>query len=363
MKWSRKLNSDFFFICLLLLIAVLNIFIRLYSASILQADTPTYINAVRVLEGEEMPAGKWMSRPLKPLSLWGIIGISRLTHWGYYESFIAEALFFYLAMAIASYYLFKLFIPYNRFLAFLGSVMFISAYPVLRTGISLLTETGAWFFYLISIYFVYLFYQKPSNRNFYLSIALILIGLFWKEYNFLSAALFIIAVLFHRDLTLREKIERIIIYGLLSAVILLPWQFFIQFKFHYNYFDWYGHKPYYFRWQTYYYWLKSLFGVMLLGWLLAVVGFKKWSNLPASNKAILKWLFVVSFLMFTWRASDSRLYYVSAVPLTIMAIYGLEILFKKWSYVKTSLLYLLVLSANYIWLLTAGNFRQYLDKF
>jgi hypothetical protein len=116
-------------------------------------------------------------------------------------------------------------------------------------------------------------------------------------------------------------------------------------------------------WQTYYYRIKSLFGVMLLGWILVGIGFRQWRSLSLENKFVLKGLFTVSLMMFAWGAIDSRLYYVSAVPLTVMAIYGLEVLFQKWSYIKVLLFYLLVLSANYIWLFVAGNFRQYLDKF
>lgn len=361
MKLRQFIKSDLFFVSIILLIAIINIFIRANFPDLIQGDTESYIMATRLIGGESVEEIPY-HRILKPLAPATVLMISKLTHISIFNAMLVQAIIFYLALAVAIYYLLKLFFK-DRFLSFVGAVLYISAYPMLKSGISMLTETGAWFFYVIALIFVFLYYLKPAKKYFIGAVLLIVIGFLWKEYSVLAAALLFFAIVFHPKLTKKDKAITIAQYALLGLLLFLPWQIIVYYKFNYTYFSWYTSPARYTLSEILFYGSKSLFAVFLLGWILVIIGTKQWPKLNPEQRFILKGLLSVSLMMFLWGSMDSRLYYVIAVPLTILATMGLKHLMHHWRYCFVIILYLVIILGNYIWLGLGSNLRSMLGQF
>lgn len=358
MKLRQFIKSDLFFIAIILLVASISILFRINFPGINQGDTQSYIDTAMLFGGEEIE-NITHHRLLKPLVPYSMLLISGLTGMSLTEALFTQSIIFYFALALAMFYLLKLFFQ-NRALAMAGTVLYISAYPMLRSGISMLTDTGAWFFYVVSIIAFYKFYLKPTNKYFYISIALVVLGFLWKEYHALAAALLGFVILFHPKLGLKDKIKKETIYVALFLILFLPWQIYAYYKFNYSYFDLYVTPARYNSLIVLYFIAKSLFATLLLGWILVIAGIKEWRKLTSEQRFILKNLLLVSALIFVWGAIDSRLYFIGVVPFIILAVMGLDYLIKKFRNLFPFVLYLIIIIGNYWWLANSHKFRDLL---
>ncbi len=364
---KKFIKTDFFCVSLLLFVACINVFARPYFGTLEMGDTKSYIGAIEIMRGQpaEIDAHT-MTRILKPLPLWGIMALSDVLGLDLRQAFIVESIFCYLALAAAIYYLLKLFFgsAYGKHLLVAGSLLFVCSYPMLRGGISMLVEAGAILSYVLAIYFIIKFYHRPILKYFLLANFIIIAGFMWKEYSALAGALFFLVIVFHPVLTARRKIGWLAAYAVLSLALFLPWQIYAYEKFGYTLVDWYKQgQPASYMLSSIYYAAKSLFAVYLAGWLFVVAGAWRWRSLLREQKFLLKVIIAVSLMIFIWKSIDSRLYYVTAVPLTIMAVMGIKRLINRRGYYTIAIVYGLVLGINYLWLGVADNFRQVFSLF
>ncbi len=316
----------------------------------------TYVNAVHWLEGGEPDNPKRLTRLLKPLGPAGIILISEISGLDFYDSLMVEVIVFYIALAIAIYFFVQLFFE-NKYLALLGAIFYISTYPMLFYDLNLLTESGANFFYVLSAIFVYKFYVDPKNRYFYYSVLIIILGILWKEYEFQIGLLLGLAILLHPDLKLKNKLYKILIYGALVAITWGSWQVFVYLKWHYTYLSW-SRGP---SGIDLFFQLKSIFALVLAGWLLVPFGALGWKKFSKRQRIMIILLIIICTpMVLFWFGINSRLYYPLVLPLIILIMNGFEYLCQRYSPYLGHTLYVVAILSNYIWLLIGNNFRQYL---
>src|SRR3989338_1516227 len=130
----------------LLVFAVANLF-GIWAAQpfVVSGDSLAYFETAKFLGGLEggvlHPA-----RILKPLGPMLAYLIGQVTGRGVEEGLLIENVIWYLLMAPAIYALLRRMSGGNRNQALWGSVLFLSAYPMLAYGISYMTDISGWFF-------------------------------------------------------------------------------------------------------------------------------------------------------------------------------------------------------------------------
>lgn len=348
------------FLCIILLVAALNIFLRLNFLPITTlGDAPSYLNTARFLSGEEVDAHP--GRLLKPLAALGIALFAPLFGGDMISGFLALNAFCYVLLAIAMYALLLLFTT-ERTLAMFLTLVFISAYPALLYGLDLYSDMGAWLLFVLALIGAVRYYRLASWKNFFLTASVIAVGLLWKEYSIPAGIFFGLILLFEPTHTWKEKFTRIFLLGAMSAVVIGMMQWIVYAQYRYTYIDFFieagavapGVSQY-----TPYFIAKSLVGVYFLGWGLVLLGLWHWRSISRSDRWLLAFLFPPSVMFLLWTSVSSRLFFVFAPFLTILALYGMKSL-SGHPRVRVFLTALVILG-SYTWLFASGTFRAFLQ--
>lgn len=319
------------------------------------SDSYQYLETAKLFSG--VSGEIFPQRILKPLAPALISLLSLLTNRNFLFAFISEIFIFYWFMAIMAYVFFKSFFKAIA-PAFIGTMLIIFAYPVLNYGLDLYTETGAWFFWFLAIYCSWLLCRRLTLKRLIINSLIIAVGLLWKEYSILGYGLMLLVIFFHPDLGIKKKIVYLAIGTSLIGAISLAWQIIVFFVWHYSYFDWltkgngFGENSEY----SPFFILKSLLAVYLLAWPLVVLGLTKWLKFSGRQSFFLLTLLPPSLLFLLWGGVSSRLYFVVAPLLTLLAINGL------FAYVKNNrwrfTVLILIILANYFWLIESSILRR-----
>ncbi|MEK7118151.1 MAG: hypothetical protein AAB869_00925, partial [Patescibacteria group bacterium] len=167
--------------------------------------------------------------------------------------------------------------------------------------------------------------------------------------------------LFESTHTWREKFLRIALFVVSSAILVGIVAWVVYAGYHYTYVDWLrdaasvdpAQSQY-----TFYFIAKSLAGVFLLGWGLVFFGLWRWQNIPRPDQWTLALLFPPSMMFLLWTFVSSRLYYVVAPFLAILALNGLRVLSER-SLMRASIA-VVVMLGSYTWLFASGIVRAFL---
>ncbi|MCX6787472.1 MAG: hypothetical protein NTY93_03060, partial [Candidatus Kaiserbacteria bacterium] len=268
-------------------------------------------------------------------------------------AFLTQVVVFYFLFLVACYFFGRAF-----GLAKKESVLLVlilgASYPILKYGVDLYTETGALFFYVLSLALT-LWYMRAPGKHVLLANAIVLaIGFLWKEYSAVSALIFGLAILFHPELSRRAKFKDFAILVGLFCVVNLAWQVIVYFQYHYTYLSWYqtagasGFKSQFTVKNI----VKSVGALLGLAWLLVPSGMLHFPTLAEWQKRFLILTIPVSFMAFLWGNVSSRLFFVMAPAFALFAVLTLARI--KNSYLRYGIL-LLILAGNIVWLVLSGR--------
>lgn len=359
-NWLRADSPYGYFLCVIFLVLALNVFVRLsFLPLTISQDGETYIGSAQLLSGENTTPHP--GRLLKPLAPLGIAMVAPLFHGDMVAGFLALNILCYVLLAIAMYVLLSLF-TIDRFLAMLGTLIFISAYPVLEYGLNLYSEMGAWLFFVVAIIGAVRYHRLASWKNFYITTIAIAIGLLWKEYSILAGMFFVLILLFERTHTWKEKAARLLLLASYAAIPVGIVAGIVYAQFHYSYFDWFREAASVDPMQsqhTFYYIAKSMFGVYLLGWGLVSFGLWNWRKISRADRWTIVLLFPPSMMFLLWTFVSSRLYYVMAPLLSVLALHGLRTLSER-RLVRVFLTVAVILG-SYAWLFAGDIVRTLLQ--
>ena len=359
---KRPQTRKHFWPVLLILAAVaLNVFIRLnFVGFSINGDAYQYMETAKLFLGQ--PAESFPSRILKPLGPLGIAWLSFLTGGNLAVAFEAEAIIFYIFLALAVYALFHLFFK-DKWLSLAGALIYISSYPLLKYGLDLFTESGAQLFWVLAAIGVIRFYKRPDNFNLFLTSLMVVVGMLWKEYSSLGMVFLYLVICFHPQLPKMEKLKKLFLSTVAVGLPLIAWQIVVYFIYHYSYLDWYKlgiSAPSGSEYQPFFV-VKSIIGVYLAAWLLVPLGLIKWREFTVEQKFLIKCLILPSFMFLLWTGVSSRLYFVLALLLTLLAINGLRKYFRHWP--GRSAVVITIILVDYLWLLTSDGFRSFFNRF
>lgn len=148
-----------------------------------------------------------------------------------------QVFIFYLLIAVVSVVFFSEFFNRDRFLTAAAAAMFLFSFPMLEFGLNLFTETGGWFFYLLSLFLSLKFLKKPSEKLMWANSIVSTLGFLYKEYSIVSYIIANLAMFFAPNL---EKEKRIKYFAILNGVFMtvnILWQAIVYLKYGYTYFD------------------------------------------------------------------------------------------------------------------------------
>lgn len=314
-------------------------------------DTPDYIKLIHWFLGE---GGSFdVERILRPLGPFLALPFEFM---GDGAGLVAQNLLFYF---LAAFLIFKIveLIFQNKKQAFFAVLFFVTATPVIESGLAYLTDMGAWFFYLFSIFLTLLYFKNKDEKLLVLNGFLSGIGVLMKENGGLGVVFFGLMILFARDLNFKEKVFKILKFGVLFIIPIAALQFFAYKLFHYTSLDWYLRNPsgspgegLFLVFLRY---LGQLFRILGIVWLPLFFG--AWLTFKGKNWAHAKIylaLIPASFSFLLWSVSASARSVFIFAPLGILlASYGfvawLDLLGKRGKVILVTIFLALVLFLNY----------------
>lgn len=219
------------------LIAVLNVALVwiFFFPRFDHTDTPEYISTIKYFAGE--PGGEVaVHRFLKPLPI--LIGVALTPILKAENTLIFQNLIFYfLSVWLVFLLIYRLY--QNEKQALYGTILYISAYPMIAYGLASLTDLPGWFFYLSSVLISLNFLKKPQLKTAFLAGFVAGFGMLFKESVAVAPIFFASLILIATQLSFKEKIKSILVFGIAFLFFPIINSIFFYKLYNYTYFDWF----------------------------------------------------------------------------------------------------------------------------
>lgn len=376
MVLSEKLKNNKYLI-FALFFALLNAgVIFLIFGFQMRGDSRSWIDAIHWFQGQEVEISPIrMIRPLGPL-----IAVP-FEFLGAGAGLIVQNIIFYLLGAFLIFKIVEL-IYRDKKQALLASLFFAVSPTILQYGLTYLVDTGAWFFNLLSIFLTLLYFKnkdlpagRQGKRLIILNGFISGIGVLMKENGGLGVLFFGMMVLLSREFSFKDKILKIIHFGIFFIIPIIFVQF-LTFKYlHFTYLDLYVAGGAATRGSSIFLifleYLGQLFGVLGILWIFFFVGLR--GELLEKNKERIKiYLALIpsSFSFVLWSIeAGSRLLFIFFPLGVLLSTRGIVLLTdklgKKRGTLTTAGLFLAVLILNYAfsWLNPKYQFVEIAAKF
>ena len=314
-------------------------------------DSPDYAKLIHWLSGGEgvFP----VERILRPLGPFLALPFDSL---GPSAGLIVQNIIFYFLAVFLVFRIVDL-IFQNKKQALFAALFFITATPIIESGLAYLTDMGAWSFYLLSIFLTLLYFKNKDERLVLLNGFLSGIGVLMKENGGLGVVFFGLMVLFSREFGFREKILKITKFIIPFILPIIALQFFAYKNFHYTSLDWYLRNPSGTPGEGLFLvslrYLGQLFRILGVLWLPLLFGV--WRELKERNwqrSKIYLALIPASFSFLLWSVSASaRSVFVFAPLGILLASYGFVFWFdrfgKQGRIILTAVFFTVVLFSSY----------------
>lgn len=232
---NRKIDK---YLALAMLFALLNMGAIFFVFGFQQySDSEDYFQAIHWLRGES--AHVELSRILRPL---GPALAAPFEFLGEGAGLVVQNILFYLLSAFLIFKIVEL-IFQNRRQGTIAVMLWVTATPIIDSGLAYLTDMGAWFFYLLSIFLIllYFFRERVSLSGEILLIAGFFsgAGVLMKENGGLGILFFGMMVLLTREFDWRAKATKLLKFDLAFLLPIILLQIVVYKYFHYTSLDWY----------------------------------------------------------------------------------------------------------------------------
>jgi len=332
-------------------------------------DTSQYIQTINWFQGEESEPSVW--RVIRPIGSLIAVPFEFL---GEGAGLIVQNAIFYLLCAFLIFKITEL-IYHNKRQAFFASLFFVTATPVIETGLAYLTDTGGWFFFLLSIFLTLLYFKNKNEKLITINGFLSGAGVLLKESGGLGAPFFGLMILLSRN-GIKEKIFKIIRFGVFFLTPIVIVQFLMFKYFNFSSLDLF-HTSVGFADPGESWLIASLrylgqfFRIMGILWPLILIGiWREWQEKNWERIKIFLALLPSSFVFLLWHpAAGARTVFFFAPLGILFATHGLSFLEnklgKKRGTLMIVLLVLAILILNYwfCWLNPDYSFFEIIAEF
>ncbi len=358
------------YLILALLFALLNMGAIFFIFGFQQyGDSLEYFQAIRWFGGDDASIQPW--RFLKPL---GPILAVPFGFLGEGAGLIIQNIVFYL---LGTFLIFKIvdLIYHNKKQAFLASVFFVTATPVIESGLAYLTDAGAWFFYLLSLFLTLLYFKTKKGWLIILNGVLTGTGVLMKENGGLGLLFFGLMILLSKEIDIKQKDLKIITFGVFFSIPVALIQILAYQHFRYTSLDWYlvstpsspGEGPL----LTSLRYCGQLFRILGVLWPFILIGaWREWREKNWERIKIYLALLPSSFSFFLWSIEAAgRAVFIFAPLGILLAAQGViawdDKLGKKRGALMLTLLVLTILILNYsfCWFNARIPFTDIIAKF
>lgn len=216
---------------------------------VIEGDAVGYLQAVRVYQGEapepaiqvgqtEMTLDvitihRMLTTPfgIQAVRLFSVIFSSDIVGWLVWDTIL------FFAINIVFYWLLVRVFRSHR-VAFVGGLFLAGNYSMLAHGLAPFMDIGGWFFYVLSIFFLYRYIESGRYRDIVLSALAVAIGGLFKE-NALVAAIPIAGILIYEDWRAPMRfLARSVPLGLMVIIPLVIQHTLIYINYGYTYLVW-----------------------------------------------------------------------------------------------------------------------------
>lgn len=359
---TRKIiKSPYFW---LFLLAIVNLLIAFYFVRYplaLNGDAPSYLNAMRLIEGKDYNTtayGEQTEKMLKtrilttPLMLQISIWLSYLTGAEYSAILLINIWFYFLTIFV--FYQLALAIYQNQRVALTASVLFFANYVFFNYGPTYRTDIAGWFFFLLAALLAVKYFKAPAKKKFYyLAIFSAAVGVLFKEYGGLGLIPLFILILFLPQ-NFKQKIKKLIKAAVLFSILPLFYYLFIYFKFHFSYLDRYSYavsetvgsvtSPA-IHWSLILL-IKVLGWLFLAGWPIFLFGlYQEYKNFNQQRFKILLAIFPAAISFLAWPGLTQRIAFVFVPFLAMISGFGLSKIKRRYLLIAILAAYALI---NYL---------------
>lgn len=369
MVFTEKLKNNKYLV-LAMFFALLNVAAIFFIFGFkLYGDSQSWINVIHWFQdqGTEISLIR-LIRPLGPL-----IAVP-FEFLGNGAGLIVQNIIFYLSCAFLMFKIAGL-IYQDKRQAFLASLFFIISPTIIQYGLAYLVDTGAWFFNLLSIFLTLVYFKNKNERLIILNGFFSGVGVLMKENGGLGILFFGLMILLSKELGIRDKISKILRFGIFFAIPVAIVQILMFKHFHFTYLDLYAAGGAATRGSGLLLiileYLGQFFGVLGILWVFFFIGL--WRELLEKNKERMKiYLALIppSFSFVLWSIeAGSRLLFIFAPLGILLATRGIVLvadkLGKKRGILMIVSLFLIVLILNYVfsWLNPRYQFVEIIAQF
>lgn len=215
---------------------------------VIDGDAVGYANAVRVYQGEvelNIPPGLTENTidvvtahrilttflGIEAVRIFSEIAGSLIAGW------VAWDILLFFGVSIVFYRLLERFFQSPK-VALIGGLFFAGNYSMVSQGLALFMDIGGWFFYVLSLYWLYRYIESGSYRDVFFAALAIAVGGFFKENSFVAFIPIALVLLYENYRTPLLYLKRIIPLGLLIAIPMIALHIAIYLKYEYVYTYW-----------------------------------------------------------------------------------------------------------------------------
>lgn len=337
-------------------------------------DTQVYVSQINYYQGEIQQDDQARLRSFKPF--YGVVGAFLGNVMTEEQAIFIINLFFYFGILLLAFFFLRELGFQNRF-AVIGTAWIGTGYPLLKYGLSLLTDISGWFFALATITFFLIGLRKQNQYYLYFASIVGFVGSLCKETGVLGlvfAAIYLgMLYLYTRKITYIKSIVKVLLPFIILEVIFL-YTLFQGSSSAVSFLDWflYNKKVVPSEYHSFFYFVFTEFSAFSLLWVYSlyagyIVMFTKKITATKHHYILGSSLLIATLPVLIWPMFLTRVLYIGYLSIIPFALAGLAM----WSFfnhtkVKTfyalSVLPVLASAALFV-LASGGSLFDILKKF
>lgn len=215
---TNNLKNKYFLLFIMALVVFSIIALFAFDHSVISGDAISYIDAMEIISGSPAPIDLTAKEFAVHRILTTFLGLDVIiilslilgkitTAWLLFDSLL------YFGINIIFYFLIRKIFKSDKTSLICG-LLFASNYAMITAGIGYFMDIGGWFFYILSIYFLYSYVESGSKRELLISALAITAGAFFKENALVAFLPFASILLFENYLSPLIFLKKILPYSL-----------------------------------------------------------------------------------------------------------------------------------------------------
>lgn len=327
-------KSNIYYILCLGIIILLSVFI-LKPDLVTQGDSPSYIEAIHVLNTGIAPQGFVPNRILTTFLGLETVRVLSSVFGSITFSWLFMNIVFYFIICVLFYRIILILTKSDK-TAFISGLFLASNYSLVSFGINYLMDAGGWAFYIISTYLLLKYVESSERRYLWYSALAVGVGGLFKEYAFLGFIPTIVFLFYDNYSYFFKFLRKTFILGLVTIIPTILLYFYVYARFGYTYLDWLGfNKEYYVYSSRILEYVKSLgslfnmLAILVLGGLYTL--FFNRSNMIEDKYKV----YIISIAssiapIFFWPAITQRILFVTVPFGVLLASFFIKKYEKHW---------------------------------